>query len=196
MMFSSAAKKDIIKSIVVLFVLYFIINNPITHPIPTPHDGNWSISLMQHPLLFGIAGHNYLVLKDDSGAIKKEMHGLATNPTTGAWRYVGADSDDILQAWIFSGSKNYSANKKMPGVLLYEGNYINTITHWGKGEACVEKINSLHISYPPLGISIKGETENSNSVAYTLTKCMELPESNLGWFTPGSKKDLLERSKE
>jgi hypothetical protein len=195
MTFSITAKKDILKSIAVLFVLYFIINNPIAHPIPAPHEGNWSISLMQHPLLFGIAGHNYLVLKDDRGTVKKEMHGLATDPNTGAWKYVGADPSDILQAWKFDGPKTYTANKTTPGALLFDGNYVDTITHWNKGEACVEKINNLHISYPPLGVSIKGETENSNSVAYTLTKCMDLPYKDIGWITPGSKKDLLNRSK-
>lgn len=191
MAFSSTAKKDIIKSIVVLFVLYFIINNPIAHPYPTPTEGNWSISIMQHKLLFGLAGHNYLVLKDDSGNIKKELHGLATDPTTGAWKYVGANKDDALRAWEFDGPRAYEANKKTPGVILYQGDYTSTLAHWSKGESCVEKINDLHISYPPLGVSVRGETENSNSVAYTLTKCMELPNGNVGWFTPGSKKDLL-----
>lgn len=147
---------------------------------------------MQHPLVFGIAGHNYLVLRDQNNDVIKELHGLATDPKTMMWKYVGTRDTDILQVWEFSTTTKYEAEKRLPGIILYQGNQNEVNKLWKDAEGCKEMINKKKISYPPYGITFRGDTENSNSVAYTLALCMGSNLGHLGWLTPGSQHNLLE----
>ena len=148
---------------------------------------------MQHPLVFGFAGHNYLVLKDQNGDIVAELHGLATNALTGTWKYIGTNNTDLLQVWEFDSSRYYLAEKKFPGILLHEGNETDTKNLWAKGRACKDSINTAKLPYPPLGFSLRNETLNSNSVAYTLSMCMGLDTRHVGLLTPGAQRNLLAR---
>lgn len=150
---------------------------------------------MQHPLVFGIAGHNFLTLRDENNSIIEEYHGLATDSVTGDWKYVGRKSTDILKAWRFKGSRNYIAQKDYPGIVLEQGDKDVMITAWDKGESCKEEINTMNLPYPPYGVSLHGDTENSNSVAYTLALCMKLDAKRIGLITPGWGKDLLGEEK-
>jgi hypothetical protein len=184
--------KDLLIIIVLGSLLYGLTHNSITHPQLSATTGSWSIQLMQHPLIFGIAGHNYLVLRDDKNAIEKELHGLATDSTTSTWKYVGNDPKDILKVWEFNDPTLYAEQKGYPGVTLYKGDRNEAMMLWGKGEICKEEINNKNIPYPPYGVNMGGDTENSNSVAYTLTLCMGLDAQHLGLITPGWGKNLLE----
>lgn len=184
--------KDIFLIIVLGVSLYVLTHNPITHPTPQVTQGLWSIQLMQQPLVFGIAGHNYLVLRDSNNLIKEELHGLATDYSTGAWKYIGNDETDILKVWEFTGPHFYLAQKNYSGVTLSYGNEITITGIWHKALPCVNEINNLHIHYPPYGMNMRGDTENSNSVAYTLTLCMGLNAEHLGLITPGWGKNLLD----
>ena len=148
---------------------------------------------MQYPLVFGMAGHNYLVLKDGSNKTIRELHGLATETKGGkeTWKYVGTEVTDTLKVWEFDNPHYYIANKSFPGILLYEGSDVDTWNIWKRGTSCKEEINTNDIPYPPYGINVRGDTENSNSVAYTLSLCMNLTPKHLGLITPGWGKNLL-----
>ena len=191
-LFTPRFVKDLILSIVFLTILYFLVHNPITHPIPKPQPLNWSIQLMQHPLLLGLAGHNYLALRDPNGTVIAELHGLATDTTTGQWKYIGNNPNDKLKVWEFDKSTYYLAEKSFPGIILNEGQQDSIIELWKKAVSCKDPINSKNISYPPFGFNLKNETENSNSVAYTLSLCMGLSIKHLGLFTPGNGVNLLD----
>lgn len=147
---------------------------------------------MQQPLVFGLAGHNYLALRNEDMKIIKELHGLATDSYNGIWKYVGFSSSDILQVWEFNGPHFYLAEKRFSGVILHEGSQDEVEALWKNGEQCVAPINKKRIPYPPFGVTVKGDTENSNSVAYTLALCMGLDTKHLGLITPGEGKNLLE----
>ena len=147
---------------------------------------------MQQPLVFGLAGHNYVALRNEDSKIIKELHGLATDSYTGIWKYVGFSKSDILQVWEFNGPHFYLAEKKFSGIVLYVGPRSEVETIWKKAESCIVPINEKKIPYPPFGVTIKGETENSNSVAYTLALCMGLDTQHLGLITPGAGRNLLE----
>ena len=190
-LFTRRFVQDIVLIIITGMLLYAVIHNPITHPTPKVHTGLWSIQLMQQPLVFGIAGHNYLVLRNNKNIIQEELHGLATDGITGAWKYIGNDSTDILTVWKFTSPHFYLAQKNYSGTALAEGDERTMVSTWRKAAPCVTQINNLHISYPPYGMNIRGDTENSNSVAYTLTRCMGLDAEHLGLITPGWGKDLL-----
>lgn len=172
--------------------MYGLIHNSIVRPTPQPIPGNWSIQIMQHPLLFGLAGHNYLVLRNQDNTITNELHGLATDNTTGKWKYIGNSSSDVLQVWEFNGPRDYIGEKNFPGIILREGSHDEVASLWNKALACKGPINDKKISYPPFGVNIRGETENSNSVAYTLSFCMGIADwRHLGLLTPGEKRNLL-----
>lgn len=192
-LFTNQFIKDLILSIFVILSLYGVTHNPIVRPTPQPIPGNWSIQFMQHPLLFGFAGHNYLTLRDADGTIVSELHGLATDNTTGMWKFVGTKSSDILQVWNFENQRYYLAEKTFPGIILSQGNQEEMKMLWNRGLICKDSINTRRISYPPYGVSFKNETTNSNSVAYTLSKCMGLDSRHIGIWTPGDTMNLLDR---
>lgn len=192
-LFTRQFVKDLIWSIIILFMLYALTHNPFTRPVARAQVGSSSIRFLQHPLVFGFAGHNYLALYDAEGTIISELHGLATNPETGKWRYIGTRSTDLLKVWEFDTSKYYLAAKNLPGITLAEGNMDDMKKLWNQARECKNPINERNISYPAFGFSIKNETINSNSVAYTLAKCMGLDTRHIGLITPGSKLDLLNK---
>ncbi len=146
---------------------------------------------MQHPLFFGLAGHNYLVVRNQDGDIVSELHGLATDTTTKKWKYVGMKSSDVLQVWKFDGPRYYLAEKGFSGILLNQGTQGEVESIWEKTTDCITLINAQNIPYPPFGVKVSGETENSNSVAYTLALCMGLDARHIGILTPGETKNLL-----
>lgn len=150
--------------------------------------------MMQHPLVFGVAGHNFLTLRDSQNEIVKELHGLPTNSKTGTWKYIGTDPNDILQVWEFDGPREYMAEKQYPGITIYEGEKEDVLAVWERRRSCQEKINSLKVKYPPYGFNIRGDTENSNAAAYTLIQCMGLDARRIGLITPGWGTNLLQIS--
>ena len=150
---------------------------------------------MQHPLVFGVAGHNYLVLRNDKNEIQKELHGLATDSINGGWKYYGTDKGDLLKVWEFNSPRYYVAQKNYAGIILLRGNESEVKTYWSRSYTCKDAINEKNIPYPPYGIKVRGDTENSNSVAFTLLRCMELSPKHLGLFTPGWGNDLLNEMK-
>lgn len=146
---------------------------------------------MQHPLVLGVAGHNYVALQNDSNIIQSELHGLATDPETNSWKYMGTKTTDVLRVWEFNSNEYYTISRNYPGIVLYKGTKEDTILLWEKAHACKEEINSKNIPYPPYGVKVTGDTENSNSVAYTLALCMGLNTKHLGLITPGATRNLL-----
>lgn len=192
-LFTNKIIRDFFWSGLFLLSMYGVTHNPIVRPMPQPLPGNWSIQFMQHPLVFGFAGHNYLALRDQNGEIVSELHGLATDTTTGQWKYIGSNLTDILQVWQFESTRYYLAEKKFPGIILKEGLQNELSLIWNKATSCKESINQKKISYPPYGFSIRNETTNSNSVAYTLATCMELGTKHIGIWTPGDAMNLLDR---
>ena len=191
MLFTRLFIKDLFWSLIFLLIIYGVTHNPITRPKPQPIPGNWSIQIMQHPLYFGLAGHNYLALRNQNGDIINELHGLATDGTTGQWKYVGTKSSDILKVWEFNGPRYYLAEKKFPGKILTEGTLQDMKTLWNMARGCEKPINEKKLPYPMLGVKLNGDTENSNSVAYTLSLCMGLDARHVGLLTPGEKTNLL-----
>ena len=191
-LFANRLIKDATLSLVFMLFIYAVTHNEITHPTPHPQKGNWSIQKMQHPLFFGLAGHNYLVIRDPLGDIVYEIHGLATDSKTGTWKYIGTDSRDFLKVWEFSEPRDYYAEKKYPGIILAEGEKDDMMALWEKARSCKDAINAKTFYYPAYGFSIQNETTNSNSVAYTITKCMNIEARHIGIITPGDGNDLLD----
>lgn len=185
--------KDIIIIATFSGLFYILTHNPLVRPQPFLTAGSWSIELHQKPLVLGIAGHNYLVLRDDNGKILFTLHGLPTDEATGEWKYVGRSKKDILKVWEFGAEDGEGMQTGSYGVSLLKTNKEEALTRWVQAEECGKMIDVLSIPYPPFGVSLRKDTENSNSVAYTLASCMNLKTSHVGLFTPGWGKNLLEQ---
>ena len=183
--------KDLIISFFFLLFVYLITHNSIVQPKPKETNGLWHIEKLQHPLLFGLVGHNYLVLKDPNENIVSEFHGLATDALNSGWKHIGSSRTDLLKVWEFDGPRNYLAEKKYPGVIVSEGSEAEMRIFWTKARYCKDYINQRVIHYPLLGVSFNNETVNSNSVAYTLLMCMGIDSKHLGFLTPGDKVNLI-----
>lgn len=184
---------DLFLIVVIGISLYALTHNSLVRPTPVTKKGFWSIQLIQYPLVFGMAGHNYLVLKDGKDRTIRELHGFPTETKNGKemWKYIGTNTADKLKVWEFDSPHFYIANKNFPGILLYEGSEADAWHIWKKSAPCKGEINKENIPYPPYGVNVRGDTENSNSVAYTLSLCMNLTTKHLGLITPGWGKNLL-----
>ncbi len=191
--FTPQFRKDSILSLFILVFLYLITHNPIVKPTPKLVLGMWSIEKMQHPLVFGFTGHNFLVLRDENNQIVKELHGLATDSNTNTWKYIGTKYSDLLKVWEFDGPRNPALEKTYPGIVLAQGTEADMENLWSKAENCKEEINKKTINYPPYGFALNGQTENSNSVSSTLSFCMGINDKHIGLITPGERKNLLSK---
>lgn len=191
-LFTNRFIKDLFWSILFLLFVYYSTHNPIVRPQLKKTEGYWRIEKLQHPLVFGFAGHNYLALRSSENEIIHELHGLATDKNSGYWKYVGFNKNDLLKVWQFDGSRDYMSGKTYPGIVVAEGSEEEMKMIWQKGEACKEEINKKEIYYPPFGFKLRGETENSNSVTYTLLTCMGFDSRHIGLITPGEKRNLLD----
>jgi hypothetical protein len=191
--FTTQFKRDLFYSLLFLLCFYVITHNPITEPMPKRSHGTWSIERLQHPILFGLAGHNYLVLRDTEGNVVAELHGLATDAITGEWKYIGKEKGDMLKVWEFDTSRYPNIEPNFPGLVVANGDESQVMMLWNRAMGCAQEINDRDIPYPTWGFDFRGITENSNSVAYTLSRCMGISTRHLGIFTPGGTIDLLQK---
>ncbi|MBP6888077.1 MAG: hypothetical protein KBC21_00055 [Candidatus Pacebacteria bacterium] len=187
------------KDVAIIFfflVCFFVLtHNPMVRPEPKKALGTWSIELRQRPLALGIAGHNYLMLRNEQGEVVAQLHGLPTDTVTGAWKYIGRNKTDVLRVWEFDKENPNKELENGYGISLIATSQIEALRLWEKAQTCAIKVDLLYLPYPPFGISFRKDTENSNSVAYTLATCMGLATKHIGLFTPGWGKDLLENSR-
>lgn len=188
--------EDFFDIAIVIFLIFVILLNPYTRPKETIRRGYYSIEKREHRLLLGITGHTFLELRDENGKVLYQMHGLATDSKTGAWKEIGNIGSEYLRAWEFDGDK-YKTYRDMDigrtGTQIKIGTKIDILKDWGNIRSCALEINQKNIQYSRYGFNIFSETENSNSVAHTLIICAEMLDKNVGLFSPGSKTDLLKQ---
>ncbi|MEN9552338.1 MAG: hypothetical protein RI935_715 [Candidatus Parcubacteria bacterium] len=186
--------KDVLIVAVFFLAFYAATHNSHVRPHPTTTRGGWSIELHQKPLAFGLAGHNFLLLRDSNNTVITTLHGLPTDKTTGAWKYVGRNKEDILQVFELR-EDDMRSKEKSYGIALISGEEDDIKRRWSNAKECSYAINKKELPYPPFGFSLREDTKNSNSVAYTLVSCMGLHGKHIGLFTPGWGRNLLEESK-
>lgn len=182
--------KDLLLSVLFFILYYGLTHNTLVYPVTPLYKGVWSIEKLQYPLAMRLAGHNYLALRNTEGVIVAELHGLATDERTNTWKYVGTGNQEVLKVWEFDTSIFGTTKNILPGIVLRSGDKAMILELWDKARDCKNRINEKNIPYPPLGISLY-ETENSNAVAYTLTKCIGAENKHIGIIVPGEKTDLL-----
>lgn len=177
--------RKMITFILFIFIYYAVTNNRIVKPLTSPLIGSWSIEKAQSSLAFGLASHNYLILRNDEGNVERELHGTPIEKN-GNFKKIALTRGDTLHVLEFAYPLYGERNYRPSAVTVFSGSKEQTRAKWNEGLGCLKNINEKNIPYPAFGINVESDTLNSNSVATTLLSCMSLPSPQVGLLTPGS----------
>lgn len=155
--------------------------------------------------LGGVAAHDYWVLRDGSGRVLAEMHGLSTDRETGKSLAIGTDEDrHSLRAWHLvhdvSLAKSFSVPKASRTFLeedqarmtILVGPEQEVLARWKAAVDSMPTLNALDRDYPGFGFKLDGSTVNSNSTYRTLGEIMGLPIRDFrGYVEPGIENRMV-----
>ncbi len=148
--------------------------------------GNYKIVKSQLPLIGGMAGHNFVVVLDPHNRPIHELNGLATSKD-GKIKPIGNSSSDKLYVYNEKGAKGFFYKSSQNQAIVFEGSYEEVMHKFNLGYEIGQEINKREFPYPMLGLG-----QNSNSVASTLLKGMNLKDPDLGRaLTPGENSLLI-----
>ncbi len=135
---------------------------------------NYTIEARSLDIVGGAASHNFWVLRDDTGKVISELHGLATNRDTGHYEPIGTDEDLYsLRIWQFNKAMYTEAGQDFK--IVYSDSSSKVLEKWNTAVASINYINHFDLDYPTLGVSPFSGTINSNSSFRTLGEIMRLP---------------------
>lgn len=151
--------------------------------------GNYKIVKSQLPIelpIIGkVAGHNFIVVLDPNNRPIHELNGLATSKN-GEIQEVGSPSDKLL-VYNEQEAKRKFYHPSQNQEIVFEGSYEEVMHKFNLGYEIGQEINKRNFSYPKWGLG-----QNSNSVASTLLKGMNLKDPDLGMaLTPGENSLLI-----
>lgn len=177
--------KNILTLLLFSFVYYSITHNQVVQPNTKQELGYWTIEKAQSQLLFGLASHNYLILRNSSGLVEKELHGT---PSDDAGRFIRVTilPNKTLKVFELETPLGGDRRYRPSAITLFKGDEKETKEKWNEALPCADEINKQKLPYPEFGVKFEEDTVNSNSVATTLLYCMSLPSPRVGLFTPGS----------
>lgn len=169
-----------------------------------PDQGkDWRIELMSHPIFH--RGHAFLALVDGNGRIAGELHGLSYSKHTGKPTMAGMDGADLQGVATGPGEPSPIGGEKILIGELRRGSKEEIERIWAKGVAASNAITEKKFDYKAHDPSYElgtdgGQIQNSNSVAYTISKAMGvaadadrvLQEKNESRRFSGWNRDLLD----
>lgn len=148
--------------------------------------GNYKIVKSQLPLIGGMAGHNFVVVLDSHNCPIHELNGLATSKD-GKIKPIGNSPSDKLYVYNEKGAEGFFYKSSQNQAIVFEGSYEEVMHKFNLGYEIGQEINKRNFSYPKWGLG-----KNSNSVASTLLKGMNLKDPDLGRaLTPGENSLLI-----
>jgi hypothetical protein len=156
-----------------------------TDTLPMPEPGAWRIELQHHEIT-GHRSHAILALVGPDGQTRAELNGLSNSRNFGKDGNGRDEFFDSLPMGI-DGSKLIAHSSKGPYGLsstkvadVASGSYDDIVKNmWGRGIRAADQINRLNLDYKGHDPAYEfggrgGEIQNSNSVAYTLGRAMNL----------------------
>jgi hypothetical protein len=155
----------------------------------------------------GIGSHDFWVMRDDSGRIIAELHGLATSRETGHPVPIGTDACRFsLQVWHYAHDAEYA---RAQGVAPTAMSYVRDDQHsrvvlqapreevfarWQSAVDAAAPLNRLDLDYPAYGVKLFGPTINSNSTYRTLGEVMGVDVQPFpGVAEPGVRNRMVDR---
>lgn len=130
-----------------------------------------------------------------------ELHGLGQSKNTGKIMEMGMDGADLV---VRHEDGEYFGNKKtQPISIVASGSDDKMAQLWARGRKAADDINSKKFDYKASDISYEagadgGQIQNSNSVAFTLGRAMNLDldgavqKAGVARKFPGWARDLLD----
>ena len=177
--------------------------------LPPEKHGAWRIELRYLPIdVPGILplvnrGHAFLTLVDPEGKPVKQLHGRAQSKHTGEIKTMGSDDDRLVvpdDDWM-----SPERTRKISDVAA--GTYDDIVRgKWTRGLQAADEINGRNLDYKGDDASYEafggsgGQIQNSNSVAHTFGRAMDLDlstaihDAGLDRKFPGWGRDLLDPS--
>lgn len=154
----------------------------------------------------GIAGHNFWVLRDEHGAALAELHGLATDRTTGRSVPIGTDPQThSLRVWELAHDAEYAARRGIkatretyigegqPSRVVLQAQAEEVLARWEAAVAAKAPLNAMDLDYPSYGVRLFGGTVNSNSTYRTLGEVMGVQVKDFpGIVEPGVHNRMVE----
>ncbi len=158
----------------------------------------------------GAFSHNFWALKAPDGRLMSELHGMATDRTSGEPIPIGTTKSHSLRAWLFAPTPEaktigvpipqkatsglYDSNQK--AIEVYSGTSTDVFGKWVAATRGAMYINQRNLDYPSMGVSIFGPTINSNSVFTSLGDLMGLPRTSFeGVAEPGNGNPAVDLEK-
>jgi hypothetical protein len=157
----------------------------------------------------GLASHNFLVLRDESGRAIAELHGLATDRETGKVEPIGTDEKrHSLRVWNFAHDQGYADSigvkpsratyiqNGQDHLTLLKADKEEVLSRWNAAVAAKEPLNALDLNYPNYGFRMSGDTVNSNSAFRTLSEIMGVPVHDFpGRLEPGLDNRMIDQKR-
>ena len=154
-----------------------------------------------HYLPVAHRGHAFLRLVDASGETVGELHGLAQSKNTGEIMRMGMDGTDLVVR--HEDGHRFGDKNTRPISVVASGSDDKMARLWARGQKAADDINSKKFDYKASDLSYEagtdgGQIQNSNSVAFTLGRAMDLDldgavrAAGVGRKFPGWARDLLD----
>jgi len=140
---------------------------------PARNPDNWRIELRRHPILH--RGHAVLVLVGPNGEVE-ELNGMAKSRNTGHLTNFGLDG---MQLYAIRDRERprYAVGAERVAVMASGSREQIVDGLWARASAAADQINDKNFDYKGHDPAYEfggsgGEIQNSNSVAYTLSRAM------------------------
>jgi hypothetical protein len=143
-------------------------------PVPERQPDEWQIELRRLPILH--RGHAVLVLRGPNGEME-ELNGLAQSRNTGQLTNFGLDGMKLV-AQADTGERPRYAPGAEPVAVLATGSREQIVNGlWARAKRAAQEINDQNFDYKGHDPAYEfggsgGAIQNSNSVAYTLSRAM------------------------
>jgi hypothetical protein len=119
-----------------------------------------------------MASHNFWVLRDDTGGVVAQLHGLATDRKTNQVKPIGIFHDRLgfYEYRSADNAPNYISHKQT-ACTVYQGGKDDVEARWNKAVCQIEELNQQDLNYSPFGI-LGLPIINSNSAYHLFAQLM------------------------
>jgi hypothetical protein len=154
-----------------------------------------------HYLPIAHRGHAFLRFVDANGATISELHGLARSKHTGEIVPMGMDGADLVAQDYARSHLDEGRTQRI--AIVASGSVAEMAKRWAQGQKAADDVNSKKFDYKASDLSYEigtdgGQIQNSNSVAFTLGRAMDLDlegaveKAGIARKFPGWARDLLD----
>jgi len=142
--------------------------------------------------VIGVGAHDFYVLRDETGKVLAQLHGLATSPAN-VIKDVGTIGDKLKFYQFVPGAiptpldpyagRNYIQAGQI-SQIVWKGTSDEVLARWDKAVVAIPYLNSLNVPYTPFAV-FSFIPVNSNSAYQAFGELMDIPSPNNIFLEPG-----------